>query len=610
MGSMGSEANFPAQYLDARLGSVAEIALLALFVVVMAGWWWTRRSASPAAAPPVGRPWWARFEAGPPGRTLLQVGIGALWVIDGLLQAQSSMPRQFVPMVIEPALTGQPGWIVHLGRFAVNLWSLHTVSTDAFTVFVQVAIGLALILGGDGIVAKLGLGVSIVWGLSVWVFGEAMGGIFGRPATWLSGAPGAVLVYVVAAVVLLAIPARRWRDESVGRAAGSAVGGLLVATACLQALPWEGFWRAGTLSAVFANAASNSQPSLLSAPITGVADLARAHPDAVNAIFVLVPAVLGIWLLTRRRERSALVATAGWLFVTWWLGMDFGVVGGVGTDPNIAVPVGIFVAVAWIGLLSRLPVQEQAKPLVPESGAAPAGAAPAGEPDRPVPWLLGHPVRTWLAGAMAAATLWTVVPVLQSVPKAASTPSGVTLAYVSSGGMSTIPGHRAAPGFSLVNQDGQPTSLASFRGKVVLLTFLDPVCYGTCPVVAQEMAEVATLLAQREAHVELVAINANPDFTAPATLADFDTEHDIGHLANWQFLTGSSATLQQVYRSYGALSQIFQVGMVAHSELLYVIGPDGRERSLTTAGGIAGLRIEDAYAEMLADAASQLVPRG
>lgn len=605
MGSMGSEPNFPAQYLDARLGSVAEVALLALFVVVMAGWWWTRRSVSPAAAPPVGLRWWERFEAGPPGRTLLQVGIGALWVIDGLLQAQSSMPRQFVPMVIEPALTGQPAWIVHLGRFAVNLWSLHTVSTDAFTVFVQVAIGLALIFGGDSIMAKCGLGVSIVWGLSVWVFGEAMGGIFGRPATFLSGAPGAVLVYVVAAVVLLAIPPRRWSDQSVGRTAGSAVGGLLVATACLQALPWEGFWRAGTLSAVFVNAASNSQPSLLSAPITAVAHLARAHPDPVNAVFVLVPAVLGIWLLARRRERSALAATAVWLFVTWWLGMDFGVVGGVGPDPNIAVPVGIFVAVAWIGLMSRLSVQEQAKEIAPESGAASAG-----EPDRTVPWLLGHPVRTWLAGAMAAATLWTVVPVLRSVPKAVRTPSGVTLAYVSSGGMSTIPGHRAAPGFSLVNQDGRPTSLASFRGKVVLLTFLDPVCSGTCPVVAQEMAEAATLLAQRQAQVELVAINANPDFTAPATLADFDTEHDIGHLANWDFLTGSPATLRQVYRSYGALSQTFQAGMVAHSELLYVIGPDGRERSLTTAGGIAGLRIEDAYAEMLADAASQLVPRG
>jgi len=108
--------------------------------------------------------------------------------------------------------------------------------------------------------------------------------------------------------------------------------------------------------------------------------------------------------------------------------------------------------------------------------------------------------------------------------------------------------------------------------------------------------------------VELVAVNANPDFTAPATLDDFDTEHGISQLANWEYLTGPPALLREVYRRYGALSQIAQVGMVAHSELLYVIGPDGHEHAITTAGGTAGLRIEESYAEMLADEASQLIP--
>jgi cytochrome oxidase Cu insertion factor (SCO1/SenC/PrrC family) len=45
-----------------------------------------------------------------------------------------------------------------------------------------------------------------------------------------------------------------------------------------------------------------------------------------------------------------------------------------------------------------------------------------------------------------------------------------------------------APGFSLTDQNGRPVSLSGVRGKVVLLTFLDPVCVTDCPLIAQEWA--------------------------------------------------------------------------------------------------------------------------
>jgi hypothetical protein len=43
-----------------------------------------------------------------------------------------------------------------------------------------------------------------------------------------------------------------------------------------------------------------------------------------------------------------MAVTMGWLGVLWWLGQDFGVLGGVGTDPNTA-PVFALVlgAAAW-----------------------------------------------------------------------------------------------------------------------------------------------------------------------------------------------------------------------------------------------------------------------
>jgi peroxiredoxin len=41
----------------------------------------------------------------------------------------------------------------------------------------------------------------------------------------------------------------------------------------------------------------------------------------------------------------------------------------------------------------------------------------------------------------------------------------------------------------LTDQHGRTITLANLRGKVVLLTFLDPVCTSDCPMEAQEFRE-------------------------------------------------------------------------------------------------------------------------
>ena len=64
-----------------------------------------------------------------------------------------------------------------------------------------------------------------------------------------------------------------------------------------------------------------------------------------------------------------------------------------------------------------------------------------------------------------------------------------------------------APGFRLTDQSGRPMTLASLRGKVVLLTFLDPVCTSDCPLIAQEFRAAGQMLGDTQ-HVELVAIDS------------------------------------------------------------------------------------------------------
>ena len=89
-----------------------------------------------------------------------------------------------------------------------------------------------------------------------------------------------------------------------------------------------------------------------------------------------------------------------------------------------------------------------------------------------------------------------------------------------------------APGFSLTDQDGRPVTLASLRGKVVLMTFLDPVCTSDCPLIAQEFKQTRQLLGARGRDVELVAVVANPTYRSSAVTRAFDRQEGLAAVPN------------------------------------------------------------------------------
>ncbi|MGH3251166.1 MAG: SCO family protein, partial [Trebonia sp.] len=138
---------------------------------------------------------------------------------------------------------------------------------------------------------------------------------------------------------------------------------------------------------------------------------------------------------------------------------------------------------------------------------------------------------------------------------------------------------RPAPGFTLTSQDGRQVSLASLRGKVVLLTFLDPVCTTDCPLIAQEMRSADTLLGAKASNTELVAVVANPTYTSTAYTRAFTSQENLGQVANWLYLTGSLGQLADVWHHYGIEVEDLPAGaMTAHNDLAFVIGADGNLR--------------------------------
>jgi cytochrome oxidase Cu insertion factor (SCO1/SenC/PrrC family) len=561
---------------------------------------------------------------GSTARRVLRIGFGILWVFDGLLQAQPAMAAGLPSHVIEPGAATSPAWVQHLVNWAATAWSYHPVEAGAAAVWIQVGIGAWLLFAASGWPSRLAGLVSAGWGLVVWVFGEAIGGIFAPGLTFLFGAPGAALYYC-AAGVLLALPEQRWRTERLGRQLLGGLGLFLAAMAVLQAWPGRGFWggQSGSLASMASSMASTPQPGGLAAIVRGFASLAAAHGFAVNLAAVLVLAVTGITLLAgavavrepglaRARAhvlRPAVILLLAGCLADWVLIEDLGFFGGLGTDPNNMIPVAIL-AVAGYLALAPSPAIEPAEAAGSVAVAGPAAGSAAAQA---LPARLASAVIRATAGAgpRAVFALWAAVIVIvgagpMALAQASSTASPIVAQAIagSSAQLDFI-----APAFSLTDQRGNQVSLAGLRGKVVLLTFLDPVCTSDCPLIAQEFRAADQLLADRANDVELVAIVANPVYRSAAYTREFDRQEGLSAVPNWLFLTGSLSQLQNAWTNYNVAAQVVQAGgMAAHTDLAYVIDRNGHTRAeLNFDPGPGTASSQSSFAAELADSARHVM---
>ena len=538
-----------------------------------------------------------------PARRLLRVSFGLLWIFDGILQGQASMPLGMAPQVIQPAAASSPGWVQHLDNAMATIWSYHPVTAPAAAVWIQVGLGAWLLAAPRGTWSRLGGLAGVGWGLIVWIFGEAFGQIFSPGLTLLFGAPGAVLLYC-AAGLLVALPEAYWSTPRLGQWVLRVQGLFWVGMAVLQAWPGRGFWQGqrtprstpGTLTSMIRDMAATPQPHLLSSWVSAFGHFDATHGWGVNLFAVVAIAAIGGVLLTAnpRAVFVAAVAATVLCLADWVLIEDLGFMGGVGTDPNSMVPLLFLI---WAGYLAvtRVPAPAEVReplgnkavearktvgptertPVVVATAAVPAGAATGR-----IPWrerLAANPTyafRTAAAVGALAITLVGTAPMALAATNDNADPL-LTQAVDGSPEAFNIP----EPPVGLVDQYGRSVSLASLRGRAVALTFLDPVCTSDCPVIATEFREADTVLGATARRVALVAVDANPRYIARDYLIAFDHQEGLQHVANWLYLTGTLPQLQHAWRALGATVQYLPAGaMIDHSEFAYVIDPSGHIR--------------------------------
>jgi cytochrome oxidase Cu insertion factor (SCO1/SenC/PrrC family) len=311
-----------------------------------------------------------------------------------------------------------------------------------------------------------------------------------------------------------------------------------------------------------------------------------------------------------RLARIAAIAGAVFCLADWVLIEDFGFLGGLGTDPNSMIPFILLFTAGYLGLapatarapatatatatadgLPEVEVTEAGGP-VPGAGApapgtddeveVPSGGSSGPSGGRPragrLPVLLRAFAGTPMAVVAAVGALGVIL--VGAAPMAVASVNRtadpiIAEALAGSSGQFDTP----APGFTLTSQDGRPVSLASLRGKVVLLTFLDPVCTTDCPLIAQEMRSADTLLGAKASNTELVAVVANPTYTSIAYTRAFTSQENLGQVPNWLYLTGSLSQLADVWHNYGIEVEDLPAGaMSAHNDLAFVISAKGEMR--------------------------------
>jgi protein SCO1 len=166
-----------------------------------------------------------------------------------------------------------------------------------------------------------------------------------------------------------------------------------------------------------------------------------------------------------------------------------------------------------------------------------------------------------------------------------SSPPGSVSAGAAEPAVATWPaGARPAPGFQLVDQSGRYVSLAAFRGRPVVVTFIDPLCRNFCPLEAKQLnAMVRSLPARSRPAIIAVSVNVYGD--SRANLVQDVSKWNL--VPQWRWAVGSHAQLKQVWRRYqiGVLVATKKIAGVTvheieHTEGAYVIDSRGYERAL------------------------------
>ena len=155
-----------------------------------------------------------------------------------------------------------------------------------------------------------------------------------------------------------------------------------------------------------------------------------------------------------------------------------------------------------------------------------------------------------------------------------------------------------APPFALLDQTGQPFTIANLRGKPWIADFVFTHCAGPCPVMTMKMRQLQKKIDDRD--VQFVTFSVDPDRDTPAVLKDYARSFDADE-SRWHFLTGSkemiAAASQGMLLAFEPATGADST-TITHSTKFVLIDSDGKIRQFYDSGN------EQEMAALVQDAAA------
>ena len=246
----------------------------------------------------------------------VQTLLGVIWLLDGALQFQPFMYGTGFTHVLIGTESGQPHWLAASIGWAAHLYARSMDLFNTLAALIQVLVGLGLLYRRT---VRPAIAVSVAWAAAVWWSGEGFGMLFAGSANPLTGAPGAVLLYAIIALIV-------WPNDD------ARPGGLLGVRGARAA--WATLWLVMAWAWLLpANSGANATANaVMSAPGGGwlhslqssVASGAEGHGAAIAIVLALVSAAIGVAVATNWRTKPFVALAIALNTAYWVIGQGFG----------------------------------------------------------------------------------------------------------------------------------------------------------------------------------------------------------------------------------------------------------------------------------------------
>lgn len=130
--------------------------------------------------------------------------------------------------------------------------------------------------------------------------------------------------------------------------------------------------------------------------------------------------------------------------------------------------------------------------------------------------------------------------------------------------------------YTLLDREGRPVRLSSFRGKPLLVSFVYTGCFTVCPTSTRMLDDAVAGLQDRfgTGQFNVISIGFNQPADSPHAMKDFAAKNRIDR-PNWEFLSPHASIVEPLTRDFGFRYAATAAGF-DHLLQLTILDADGR----------------------------------